>query len=62
LKACRRLEHFTINPYATNKTKIEKLQELTTFIHKERTLYTINAPRKDMSINLQRMRAPKIQP
>jgi hypothetical protein len=43
-------------------TKIEKLQELTTFIHKERTLYTINAPRKDMSIKLQGVRAPKIQP
>jgi hypothetical protein len=62
LKACRRLEHFTIKAYAPNKTKIEKLQEMTTIIPKERILYTTICSKKDMSIKLQGVRAPKIQP
>jgi hypothetical protein len=40
------LRNSTINLHAPNRTKYEKLQALTTFIHKERTLNTINDPRK----------------
>jgi hypothetical protein len=43
-------------------TNIEKLQKMTTIIHKERTLYTTICFKKDMLINLQEVEAPKLQP
>jgi hypothetical protein len=59
MKACRRLDHFTINPYAPNNDQDREASKLTTIIHKERTLYTTICSKKDMSINLQGVRSPK---
>jgi hypothetical protein len=44
------------------RSKIEKLQGLKTIIHKERTLSTTICFKKDMSIKLQGVETPKIQP
>jgi hypothetical protein len=59
MKVCRRLEHFTINPYTPNNDQDRQASKLTTIIHKERTLYTTICSKKDMSIKLQGVRSSK---
>jgi hypothetical protein len=64
-KGRRLVEDLCISPLILMhqiKAKKEKPQELTTIIHKERTLYTTNCSKKDMLIKLQGVSAPKIQP
>jgi hypothetical protein len=59
------VEDLSISPLIfmhQTRTKIENLQELTTIIHKERNIYTTICSKKDMSIKLQGVEAPKIQP
>jgi len=58
----KRHEHFTINLYAPDKNQGREASRIDINIHKEENLYVTIHSKKDMSIKLQVVGSPRIQP